>query len=460
MGGTHKQKVKKGKVIFEEQRRFVAGIDLAGHADHYVCGPRRDDGEPNVQHFGGTTNELKRMANWLTEQKVVSAAMESTSVYWIPVCEILESHGIEVVLVDTREVHMVPGRKSDVQDCQWLQRLHSCGLLSGSFRPSQNICAIRTLIREKAAMVADRAVWVQRMQKSLDQMNIRIHHAVSDLDGVTGLAILHAIIEGERDPHKLAALRDCRCKKSEAEIAEHLTGNWREEHLFNLRQALMAYEFVAERICDYEKQILLLFNEEKRDDFGQTPPHPDEKKAKLMKRLGEEPLRDALFQMSGADLTIFNGIRPETSAVIISEIGLDFSRFPSEKHFVSYIGLAPRLGKSAGKNVRQKRRKGRTSRVGAALRMAASSQRNSNSEFGAYFRNVARRQDAKTAIKATARRMAVFIYRLVRYGKEFIDRGAELYEAQSRTKKIKSIGRMITSMNLNYLELEKVLKYA
>ena len=444
------------KVVFEEQRRFVAGIDLAGHADHYVCGPRSEDGEANIQHFGTTTSELERMADWLIEQKVVSTAMESTSVYWIPVCEMLESRGIEVVLVDTREVKMVPGRKSDVQDCQWLQRLHSCGLLRGAFRPPQNICAIRTLIREKATLVADRAVWVQRMQKSLDQMNIRIHHAVSDLDGATGLAILRAIAQGERDPHKLAALRDKRCRKSEAKIAEHLTGNWRTEHLFNLRQALMAYEFTAERIRDYDQQILILFKDEWHGGSGNTPEHPDARKAKSMKCLGEEPLRDALFHMVGKDLTVLNGIRPETAAVIISEVGLDFSRFPTEKHFVSYVGLAPRLGKSAGKNVRQKRC-GRTSRVGAALRMAASSQRHSKSELGAYFRNVARRQDAKTAIKATARRMAVLIYRLIRYGKEFIDRGAELYEAQSRVKKIKSICRLINSLNLNDSEINLVV---
>ena len=449
-------KKKDEKVVFEEQSRYVAGIDLAGHADHYVCGPRSEDGEANIQHFGTTTNELGRMADWLIEQKVVSAAMESTSVYWIPVCEMLESRGIEVVLVDTREVRMVPGRKSDVQDCQWLQRLHSCGLLRGSFRPPQNICAIRTLIREKASLVADRSVCLHRMQKSLDQMNIRIHHAVSDLDGVTGLAILRAIVKGERDPLKLAALRDKRCKKSEAEIAEHLTGNWRTEHLFNLRQALMSYEFMAERIRDYDQQILVLFRDERQDGSDLPPEHPDDRKAKSMKRLGEEPLRGALFQMAGTDLTVINGIRSETAAVIISEIGLNFSRFPSEKHFVSYVGLAPRLGKSAGKNVRQKRC-GRTSRVGAALRMAASSQRHAKSELGAYFRNVARRQDAKTAIKATARRMAILVYRLIRYGKAFIDRGAEFYEAQSRVKKIKSICRLINSLNLNDSEINLVV---
>lgn len=451
------RKGQKVEAVFDEQRRHVAGIDLAGHADHYVCGPRRDDGEPNIRHFGTTTGELEKMLAWLRQEGVVSVAMESTSVYWIPVCDLLESGGIEVVLVDTREVRMVPGRKSDVQDCQWLQKLHSCGLLRGAFRPPENICAIRTLIREKASLVSDRATWVHRMQKSCDQMNVRIHHAVSDMDGVTGLAILHAISDGERDPHKLAALRDRRCKKSEDEIAEHLRGSWRPEHLFNLGQALMAYEFIAERIRDYERQILALIEDAKRQESGKTPDHPDEKKAGAMRRQGEEAMRGALFQMSGTDLTAISGIRPETASVVISEIGLDFSRFPTEKHFVSYIGLAPRLGKSAGKKVRQKSRFKNTSRVGAALRMAAATQRYSHSELGAFFRNVARRQDAKTAIKATARRMATLIYRLVKFGKAFVDKGAELYEAQFRAKKVKSLGRLVKSLSLNELELKTVM---
>lgn len=452
-----KRKEQEAKQVFEEQRRNVAGVDLAGHADHYVCGPRKDDGEPNIRHFGTTTRDIQEMLHWLRQEGVVSVAMESTSVYWIPVCELLEGGGIEVVLVDTREVSMVPGRKSDVQDCQWIQKLHSCGLLRGAFRPSQDICAIRTLIREKASLVQDRSTWVHRMQKSCDQMNIRIHHAVSDMDGVTGLAILHAIADGERDPLKLAALRDKRCKKNEAEIAEHLTGNWRDEHLFNLKQALMSYEFIAERIRDYERQIISLIESMQRKESGTTPDHPDSRKAGAMRRKGEEQMRDALFQMSGNDLTVISGIGPETASVVLSELGLDFTRFPTEKHFVSYIGLAPRLGKSAGKNVRQKRRFRNTSRVGAALRMAAATQRHSQSELGAFFRSVARRQDAKTAIKATARRMATLIYRLVKYGKAFIDKGAELYEAQFRAKKIRSLGKIVKSLGLNELELNSVI---
>ena len=218
--------------VFDETRRFVAGIDLAGAADHYVCGPRKDDGSHDVEHFGTTTPELQRMLTWLKERNVESVAMESTSVFWVPVWDILESGGIEVRLVDTREVRMVPGRKSDIKDCQWLQRLHSCGLLHGCFRPPEKYNAIRSVIRERANVLSTRTQAIQGIQKSCDQMNIRIHHAVSDIDGMTGMRMLEAIVKGERDPRKLAKLRDRRCKKTEEQIANELTGNWRDEHLF------------------------------------------------------------------------------------------------------------------------------------------------------------------------------------------------------------------------------------
>jgi hypothetical protein len=191
------------------------------------------------------------MVRWLKERQVESVAMESTSVYWIPATDLLEANGIEVVLVDAREVRMVPGRKSDVQDCQWLQKLHSCGLLRGAFRPPEAVAAARSILREKDTLTSMRTQAIQQMQKSLDQMNIRVHHAVSDIDGKTGTAIIQAIVEGERNPARLAALRDKRCKKSEKEIADHLTGTWREEHLFNLGQAFKTLQFLDERIAEY-----------------------------------------------------------------------------------------------------------------------------------------------------------------------------------------------------------------
>ena len=247
------------KVVFEEIRRNVAGIDLAWKADNYVCGPRRENGECEIASFGTTTRELHEMLQWLKERNVESVAMESTSVYWIPLTDLLEANGIEVVLVDAREVRMVPGRKSDVKDCQWLQKLHSCGLLRGAFRPPETVASVRSILREKDTVATMRTQAIQQMQKCLDQMNIRVHHAVSDIDGKTGMEIIKAIVEGERNPLKLAALRDKRCKKSVNEIADHLTGTWRDEHLFNLGQAFKTLQFLDERITEYDSKISAMF---------------------------------------------------------------------------------------------------------------------------------------------------------------------------------------------------------
>lgn len=236
-------------------RPLVAGIDI-GSSEHWVCGPARDDGTPNVRVFGTTTAQLNELADWLTEQRVESVALESTSVYWIPLYELLESRGIEVLLVNARQLHHVPGRKTDCSDCQWLQLLHSCGLLRGSFRPGQAITRLRALQRQLANLVAERTRCVQWMQKALDQMNVQVHRAVTDLTGVTGMAIVRAIVAGERDPVTLAAHRDFRCAKSTDQIAQYLTGTWRDEHLFNLASALRLFDALDAETASYEARLL------------------------------------------------------------------------------------------------------------------------------------------------------------------------------------------------------------
>src|SRR5262250_1860732 len=255
-------------------RRNVAGIDL-GSEQHWVCAPRVDGSGREVTSFGATTAELICMAEWLKGRQVESVAMESTGVYWIAPHEVLEGQGLQLLLVDTRQLAQVPGRdkKSDPTDCEWIQRLHSCGLLQGSFRPEEAVCMLRTLVRDKANLVAERGDWLRRMQKSLDQMNVRVHRAVSDLDGVTGMAILRAIAAGEREAQQVAKLRDPRCSKSELEIAEQLQGHWREDHLFSLQQALQMHEAVEERIAAYEKEILRKLGDmEREQQRGQTAP--------------------------------------------------------------------------------------------------------------------------------------------------------------------------------------------
>jgi len=447
--------------VFNEVQRNVAGIDLAGRSDHYVCGPRRDDGSYEIVAFGTTTSELHRMLKWLKEREVVSVAMESTSVYWIPLTDLLESNNIEVVLVDSREVRMIPCRKSDVQDCQWLQRLHSYGLLRGAFRPSEDIVAIRTIIREKETFLVMRTQSIQQMQKSLDQMNIRVHHAVSDIDGMTGLAIIEAIVKGERNPAILASLRDKRCKKSVQEIAEHLTGTWRSEHLFNLEQAFNTFKFLDEKISVYDSKISVLFASLTKDSYQSdeqlSPPSSFPSKKQTTKERKHTIDKANLQKIMNFDMTTIPGIDYDTAKIVVSEIGNKYDRFPDEHHFVSYIGLAPSLGKSAGKNVRQKKRSKNTSRAGRALRMAAASLWRSKSALGSFFRNVARRSDKKTAIMATARRIAQMIYRGVRYGKEFIDIGAEAYENRMREKSLKNFKNIIKTFKISALEIEEIL---
>ena len=412
-------------------RPLVAGIDL-GSERHWVCAPTVDGTAREVADFGATTPELLRLAEWLKQRRVSSVAMESTGVYWIAPHEVLEAQGLEMVLMDTRQLARVPGRdqRSDPTDCEWIQRLHSCGLVRGSFRPREEVCMLRTLVRDKANLVAESGDWVRRMQKSLDQMNVRVHRAVSDLDGATGMAIVRAIAAGERDAHQLAKLRDPRCRKTEQEIAEQLSGHWREDHLFSLRQALKMYEAIQQRIADYDQEILRKLSAMQREDLRDQPPPSigNPKKAKRIHRSGEETIRGALYRMSGVDLTSIDAIGVETVQVVLSEYGPDLSRFATEKEFVSHVRLAPRRATSGGKPVSKKRPNTASTRVAGALRMAALSQRNSTTALGAYYRRIACRIGGDVAVFATARKLATLIYRLLRWGQGYVDEGAEAFE--------------------------------
>jgi transposase len=289
---------------------------------------------------------------------------------------------------------------------------------------------LRTPVRDKANLVAESGDWIRRMQKSLDQMNVRVHRAVSDIDGATGMAILRAIADGERDARKLAKLRDRRCRKSEEEIAEQLSGHWREDHLFSLRQGLQMYDAIQQRITDYDREILRQLAAMQREELREQPPPKvkNPQKAKAIKTRGEEPMREALYRMSGVDLTSINAIGVETVQVVLSEYGPDLSRFPTEKEFVSHVTLAPRKPMSGGKPVRKKKRNTASTRVAGALRMAALSLRHSATALGAYYRKIARRIGGDVAVFATARKLATLIYRLLRWGQPYVDEGAEAYE--------------------------------
>ena len=434
--------------VFDEVRRYVAGIDLAGAADHYVCGPRNEDGSHDVEHFGTTTPELQRMLAWLKERKVESVAMESTSVFWVPVWDVLEAGGIEVRLVDTREVRMVPGRKSDIKDCQWLQRLHSCGLLHGCFRPPEKYNAIRSVIREKGNVLSTRTQTIQGIQKSCDQMNIRIHHAVADIDGQTGMRMLKAIVEGERDPRKLAKLRDPRCKKSEAEIADELTGNWRDEHLFTLKQAYLHLVFLDDMLEAFDSKIKGMFAALADESGKPDPPTAPKRKQKT----DAKALYD-LAKLAGFDMTSIDGISFGTAAGILSELGNDLSMFPTENHFVSYISLAPPLAKSAGKNVKTKGKHRNTHPVGQMLKSAASTLYRSKSALGALYRCTRSRSCSAFAVMATARQMAKYIYRGMKYGSAYVDIGEKQYEERRRERTLKSMKSKIQKLSISAEEL-------
>lgn len=436
-------------------RDKVAGIDL-GSRQHWVCCPSREGEKPKVRTFGSTTPQLQELAQWLQGEGIQSVAMEATGIYWIPLYELLESRGLEVILVNARQLSHVPGRKTDMQDCQWLQLLHSCGLLRGSFRPSDSICQLRALQRERANMVAEATRALQRMQKALDQMNVQVHRAVTDLAGKTGMAIVGAIVAGERDPFRLAALRDVRCRKSEAEIAEHLTGTWREEHLFNLKMALRLYEQVQEILAAYDREMMRLLKDLQAPECTQLEPapHPNPAKEKAIQRRKEQSLRTALWRFAGVDLTRIDGISAGAAQVVLSEIGLDLQAFPNERHFVSWLRLSPKTAFSAGKPLSKRNKGTGATRVAGVLRMAALSLGNSSSALGAYFRRVARRKGGATALFATARKLATYIYRMLRFGQDYFDEGAQAYEQRFQQKRLASMRAFAKQMGYQLLPLD------
>jgi transposase len=422
-------------------RELVAGVDIASE-EHWVAGPPKEDGSRNVRRFKTTSDELKALVDWLESQRVESVAMESTSVYWIPLYELLESRGIEAVLVNAREFHQVPGRaKTDMLDCQWLQRLHSCGMLRGSFRPAESFIGLRALERQRSNLVASRTRCLQWMQKSLDQMNVQVHHAVSDLSGTTGMAIVRAIVAGERSPDALAKLRDPRCSKSAAEIAKYLTGTWREEHLFNLARALSTFDHNSAEIAEYDVELARRMDALRLKELETVsmPRHPKPTKEKELRKHGGLAARERLWRATGKDLTRIDGISVDSARVIISELGLGAEAFPDERHFVSWLRLCPPTKISGGKSLKTRRNGLSANRISGVLRMAAKALAKSKSALGASFRSVSRNKGFDVAIFATARKLAMLVYRTLRFGHEYVDIGEKAFEARYEERRFAAL---------------------
>jgi transposase len=377
------------------------------------------------------------MVEWLKQCGIRTVAMQSTGVYWIAVYDILEAAGLEVYLVNARDTKNLPGRKSDVQESQWVMKLHTYGLLRNSFRPSQEIRTIRAYWRQRNDLIRASVSHIQRIQKVLTQMNIQLANVLSDVSGVTGQAILKAILAGERDPHKLAALRDPRVKASEEQIARYLEGNWQEDLLFVLKQEQEAYEFCQQQMAQCDRQLEQYLQQQ--DDRTQGASLPKEtRKGRLVKKKGNKPafdMRAELFRIKGTDLTQVDGIDVTTAATILSEAGWDMSKWENEDHFVSWLRLCPD-NRISGNKIMGKGRLPTNNRASIALRMAASTLRISNTYVGAQFRRFRSKLGAPIAIKAMAAKLARLVYRMLRYGMKYVDHGAQFCEAQHRERQI------------------------
>jgi transposase len=441
--GKPKQKTEKTRELRDlpEELQAVnldaAAIDI-GSREHYVCVPASRD-EKRVRRFLNFHCDLEAMAQWLEKCRVRTVVMESTGVYWIPAFQILERAGFEVMLVDPREVKNVRGRKSDMLDCQWFQQLHTYGLLHGCFRPADQICVFRSYLRLREDLTRDRSKNILLMQKALQQMNLQLHHVLSDITGESGMAIIRAIVAGERDPAKLVRMVNARVKASPAKIMAALGGDYRAEHIFALRIALEMYDHYTDKIirCDQSVAEYLGCLETKADPVQKALPC---RKKNLRASEGTNPqeMRTELIRISGVDLTAVEGISVRTAQVIISEIGFDMSPWGSEKQFTSWLALCPNQKISGGIVLSSRPRRVRN-RVRQALRLAASTLRESKTALGAFFRRMRARLGSASAITATAHKLARIVYRLLKFGEDYVAEGMEAYENRYQERLLRNM---------------------
>ena len=424
---------------------FAAGIDIGSRFHVVAVGSDLCD-EP-VRTFQAFTSDLLRMADWLIEIGIQTVAMESTGVYWVAAYEVLESRGINVILANAREARAVPGRKSDVSDAQWLQRLHACGLLRASFRPGREIAALRAYLRSRERHLDYAASHIQHMQKALTFMNLQLQHVISDITGVTGMQIIRAIVAGERNPDVLAAMRDVRCKATIETVRAALVGNYQPEHVFALKQALALYDFYQQCVaeCDIQiEQVVAALNATRQ--IPETPLPKARHRTKQPNDVNFD-VRSAMYQLAGTDLTQIHGIGPFLALRLIAECGTDLSRWKTAKHFTSWLTLSPGCKISGGKVLSAHTRK-TSNRVTVALRLAAVTVGRTNTALGAFYRRLAARIGNAKAVTATARKIAILFYNAMRFGINYNDPGADYYEQQYRDRVIKQLHRRAAQFGL------------
>src|SRR5881409_2555923 len=445
-----KRKYRKLERSLPVMRANAGGIDI-GATEIFVAVPADRDTE-SVRSFSTFTQDLHALADWLQQCRVDTVAMESTGVYWIPLFQILEARGIEVHLVNAQHVHHVPGRKSDVLDCQWLQYLHSVGLLKASFRPEHAVCEIRALMRHRQNLVEMSCVHVQHMHKSLDQMNLQIHHVISDITGVTGLAIVDAIIAGITNPKELAKLRDHRIKASIETVTKSLVGDYRREHIFTLKQSLTAYRYYQQLIADCDQEVQ---QRVQAFDTKNTKDHDPSATAESSNTSNPFPARfdlhSHLERIFGVDLTLIPGFECLRIQTIFSELGADLSKFPTADSFSSWLNLCPKDGSSAGRRIRGPKVKTKN-RVAQAFRLAAQSLHHSQSYLGDYYRSQRARHGAVKATKNTAHKLARIFYHLVTTRQPYDETVFAKLEARSHKRRLHKLQSLAKQMGYSLVE--------
>jgi transposase len=428
----------------------AAAIDIGSTMHMAAVNP--DACDMPVRAFGTFTQDLHDLADWFEACGVTSVAMESTGVYWIPAFEVLEARGFDVILVNARYAKNVPGRKTDVSDAGWLRQLHSYGLLRGSFRPEAEIATLRAYLRQRERLVEYAAAHIQHMQKALMEMNLQLHHVVSDITGATGMRIIRAIVAGERDPEVLAAFRDIRCRSSVEVIKAALVGNDRDEHIFALTQSLELYDVYQAKIedCDRKLEVAVAALTVKAD--GDIPALPKARTKGKQVNAPSFDVRAALYGVLGTDLTQIHGLGPALALKLVAECGTDLRAWKSPKHFTSWLCLAPGNKISGGKLLSSRTRRS-SSRAAALLRLAATTIGRSDTALGAFYRRLSSRIGKQKAVTATARKIAVLFYNALRFGMTYNDPGAAAYEERHRTRVLANLQRRAKTLGFELAPL-------